>query len=106
MTNDVTRNVTAHVGSGSSRSRTKKSAYASRDVTNVVTHNADSPFCVKHPTGTLEPCGACARARVALEARQRVLPGLGWDCLNNGHKFVLDGSCAVCEMRPPGAVAS
>lgn len=105
VTDDVTRNVTAHVGSGSSHSRTEKSAYESRDVTNVVTHNADSPFCAKHPTGTSDPCGACARARTALEARENRLTIRGWDCTVDGHKFVSDGTCAVCVYRPDRSVA-
>lgn len=104
-TGDVTRNGMAHVGSGSSNARTKKSAYASRDVTNVVTHNADSPFCAKHPTGTSDPCGACARARTALEARENRLTIRGWDCTVDGHKFIADGTCAVCVYRPDRSVA-
>ncbi|MET0672615.1 MAG: hypothetical protein ABWY37_03905, partial [Microbacterium pygmaeum] len=62
ITRDVTRNasreVTANVGSGSLKNPYSESAYA----THHVTRNADSPFCPKHPTGTEEPCGACARA--------------------------------------------
>lgn len=103
---DVTRNVTAHVGSGSSHTRPKKSAYASRDVTDVVTHNADSPFCDKHPAGTSDPCGACARVRTALEARESRLTIRGWDCTVDGHKFVADGTCTVCPYRPDRSVAS
>ncbi len=60
VTRDTTDDVTANVGSGSSRERQKeKRAYATRDVT----RDAPSPFCAKHPSGTTEPCGACARAR-------------------------------------------
>jgi hypothetical protein len=49
--------------------------------------------------------GAGARARTALAARQNALPGLGWDCSIDGHKFVVDGTCAVCEFRPGREVA-
>ena len=101
---DVTRHevgdVTANVGSGS-LIESKKSAYIARDVT----RNAESPFCQKHPTGTTDPCGACARARVALAARESTIPGLGWDCSSDGHKFVVDGTCAVCDFRPHRSVA-
>lgn len=97
VTRNASRNLTADVGSGSlSSAANGKSAYVRRDVT----HNADSPFCRKHPTGTSEPCGACARARTALAARQSTIPGLGWDCTIDGHKLVVDGTCAVCELRP------
>jgi hypothetical protein len=96
VTRNATRDVTANVGSGSLSDPYEKSAYATRDVT----RNADSPFCPKHPSGTEEPCGACARARVALAARQSTIPGLGWDCSSDGHKLVVDGTCAVCEFRP------
>lgn len=98
---NATREVTANVGSGSFSETRKKSAYASRNVT----RNADSPFCRKHPEGTKEPCGACARVRVALAARQSTLPGLGWDCTIDGHKLVVDGTCAVCDYRPERSVA-
>ncbi|MGC5171456.1 hypothetical protein ACLQ2Q_12465 [Microbacterium sp. DT81.1] len=99
-THDVTRDgahdVTANVGSGSLTAVEEGSAYA----TGNVTRNADSPFCRKHPHGTTEPCGACARARVALAARHSTIPGLGWDCSSDGHKLVIDGTCAVCDHRP------
>lgn len=96
VTHNATRDVTAHVGSGSASETPRKSAYATRNVT----RHADSPFCPKHPTGTLDPCGACARARTAHEARQDTIAGLGWDCTIDGHKLVVDGTCAVCSYRP------
>lgn len=96
VTCDGTHDVTANVGSGSLTNTEKKSAYAMGNVT----RNAESPFCRKHPAGTVEPCGACARARVALAARHNTIPGLGWDCSSNGHKLVIDGTCAVCDHRP------
>ena len=96
VTHNVTRDVTAHVGSGSLSATTEKSAYVTRNVT----RHADSPFCAKHPVGTSDPCGACARARTAHEARQNTIPGLGWDCAVDGHKLVVDGTCAVCAYRP------
>ncbi|KQZ83140.1 hypothetical protein ASD56_12490 [Microbacterium sp. Root166] len=100
VTHNASRDVTADVGSGSLGSAaTGKSAYVRRDVT----HNADSPFCREHPTGTSEPCGACARARTAFTARQNTIPGLGWDCAVDGHKLVVDGTCAVCDYRPAPA---
>jgi hypothetical protein len=95
-THNVTREVTANVGSGSLMETTRKSAYMTRNVT----RHADTPFCAKHPTGTTDPCGACARARTAHEARQNTIPGLGWDCSVDGHKLVVDGTCAVCARRP------
>ncbi|MGC5223865.1 hypothetical protein ACPW96_14935 [Micromonospora sp. DT81.3] len=95
-THDVTNDVTANVGSGSLIGPEKRSAYATRNVT----RNADSPFCRKHPAGTPEPCGACARARLALAARHSTIAGLGWDCSSDGHKLVVDGTCAVCDHRP------
>lgn len=102
VTRDKTGDVTANVGSGSSGDRQKKrGAYATRDVT----RDGSSPFCEKHPSGTTDPCGGCARARVALEARQQALPGLAWDCSVDGHKFVVDGTCAVCDFRPHRDVA-
>ena len=101
VTRNATGNVTSDVGSGPSGESNSKRA----SVTRAVTRNADSPFCAKHPSGTLDPCGACARARVALEARKNVLPGLGWDCSVDGHKLVVDGSCAVCDIRPQRGVA-
>lgn len=108
-TRDVTHNglrdVTAHVGSGSSNPTKKRRAYGARDAMDEVTHNADSPFCAKHPGGTSEPCGACARARTALEARQNRLTIRGWDCTVDGHKLVTDGTCAVCAFRPDRSVA-
>jgi len=104
VTRDVTRHathdVTQNVGSGSISNSHSGSAYATRNVT----PHADSPFCSKHPAGTTEPCGACARARVALAARQSTIPGLGWDCSIDGHKLVGDGTCAVCEFRPEPSV--
>lgn len=96
VTHYVTREVTAHVGSGSLSATTEKSAYVTRNVT----RHADSPFCSKHPAGTSAPCGACARARTAHEARQNTIAGLGWDCAIDGHKLVVDGTCAVCSPRP------
>lgn len=92
VTRDQNRDVTANVGSGVLTNSQKKSAYATR--------NADSPYCAKHPTGTTDPCGPCARARVALATRQNTIPGLGWDCEIDGHKLVIDGTCAVCDFRP------
>lgn len=79
----------------------KKGAYVTRNVA----RKADSPFCSKHPTGTTDACGACARARVALTAHGSTLPGLGWDCAIDGHKLVVDGTCAVCDFRPRRSVA-
>lgn len=106
VTHNAARDVTANVGSGSSTETEKKTrAYATPATTAHVTHNADSPFCAKHPDGTSEPCGACARARTALEARQNALPGLSWDCNFDGHKLVADGTCAVCDHRPQSGVA-
>lgn len=102
VTRDETRDVTANVGSGFFSDSQKKSAYATRHVT----RNADSPYCAKHPTGTTDPCGACARARVALAARQSTIPGLGWDCEIDGHKLVIDETCAVCDFRPAQHVGS
>ncbi len=101
VTRNAARDTTVNVGSGSLTNSLKKSAYSTRDVT----RNADSPFCRKHPAGTPDPCGACARARVSLEARQSTIPGLGWDCSIDGHKFVVDGTCAVCDFRPRRSVA-
>ena len=95
VTRNATRDVTAHVGSGSSSETRPKSAYVTRNVT----RHADSPFCSKHFAGTTDPCGACARARTAHDARQNTIPGLGWDCAIDGHKLVIDGTCAVCEYR-------
>lgn len=105
VTHNVTRDVTANVGSGSLRETEEKSAYSRRDVTGDVTHNAPSPFCAKHPAGTTEPCGACARARTALAANESRLTIRGWDCTIDGHKYVVDGSCAMCELRPGRSVA-
>jgi len=106
VTHDATGDVTPHVGSGSSRqSKMKSGAYATRETTAHVTDNADSPFCTKHPNGTSEPCGACARARTALEARENRLTIRGWDCTVDGHKLVADGTCAVCAYRPDREVA-
>lgn len=103
LTSDVTRNgprdVTAHVGSGSLTARDE--AYERRHVM----HNADSPYCRNHPAGTSLPCGACARARTAFEARERGVVRRGWDCSLDGHKLVADGSCAVCSLRPRQPVA-
>lgn len=96
VTHNVTRDVTANVGSGSFSETKRKSAYVTRNVT----RHADSPFCAKHPAGTSDPCGACARARTACEARQDTIAGLGWDCAVDGHKLVVDGTCAVCAYRP------
>jgi hypothetical protein len=101
VTRNATRDVTTNVGSGSLSNSRKKSAYVTRDVA----RNAESPFCPEHPTGTTDPCGACARARIALAARQSTIPGLGWDCSIEGHKLVVDGTCAVCEFRPQSSVA-
>lgn len=96
VTHNATRDVTANVGSGSLSETRERSAYVTRNVT----RHADSPFCAKHPTGTSDPCGACARARTAYEARQDTIAGLGWDCAVDGHKLVVDGTCAVCAYRP------
>lgn len=106
VTHNGARDVTSNVGSGSLTEPGKKTrAYATRDTTAHVTRNADSPFCAKHPEGTLEPCGACARARTALEARENRLSIGGWDCTVDGHKLVTDGTCAVCAFRPDRSVA-
>jgi len=106
VTHNATGEVTAHVGPGSStRSKRNSGAYATRETTAHVTHNANSPFCTKHPNGTSEPCGACARARTALEASQSRLTIRGWDCTVDGHKLVADGTCAVCDYRPTHSVA-
>lgn len=91
----VTRDAMAHLVSGSGDLKKKRAATA-RDVARDV----ESPFCRDHPTGTTEPCGACARARVALAARRSTLPGLGWDCTVDGHKLLRDDTCAVCDRRP------
>lgn len=99
VTRNVTRDVTANVGSGSLGETEEKCAYSRRDVTGDVTHNASSPFCAKHPAGTTEPCGACARARTAFAAKASRLTIQGWDCTIDGHKLVTDGTCAVCELR-------
>ncbi|CDJ99056.1 hypothetical protein MIC448_1140010 [Microbacterium sp. C448] len=96
LTHNATRQVTANVGSGSLGETTRKSAYVTRNVR----RHADSPFCAKHPAGTSDPCGACARARTAHEAHQNTIPGLGRDCAVDGHKLVVDGTCAVCAYRP------
>jgi hypothetical protein len=93
---NAARDVTAHVGSGSSIETREESAYVTRNVTRHV----NSPFCAKHPVGTSDPCGSCARGRTAHEARQNTIPGLGWDCAVDGHKLVVDGTCAVCAYRP------
>ncbi|MFE1644298.1 hypothetical protein ACFM35_01800 [Microbacterium sp. P01] len=95
-TTNVMRDVTANVGSSSLTKPGKKSAYVERDVT----RNADSPFSHKQPSGTVEPRGACARARLASEARQNTIPGLGCDGAIDGHEVVVDGTCAVCAYRP------
>lgn len=104
LTGDVTRNgthhVTADVGSGSLSVSPTERAYGGHNVT----HNADSPYCRKHPAGTPQPCGACARARTAFEAQQHDTSRRGWDCSLDGHKFVADGSCAVCFLRPRQSV--
>lgn len=106
VTHNEARDLTANVGSGSLTEPEKKArAYATRDTTANVTHNVDSPFCAKHPSGTSEPCGACARARTALEARENRLTIRGWDCTIDGHKLVTDGTCAVCAFRPDRSVA-
>jgi hypothetical protein len=106
VTHNAARDVMANVGSGSLTPTDKKrSAYRTRDATDHVTDDADSPFCAKHPGGTSEPCGACARARTALEARQNRLTINGWDCTVDGHKLVTDGTCAVCAFRPDRSVA-
>jgi len=105
VTRNATRDVTANVGSGSLSDSREKSAYSRRHVTGDVTHNAPSRFCAKHPSGTLEPCGACARARTALTADESRLTIRGWDCTIDGHKLVADGTCAVCEYRPGRSVA-
>lgn len=105
-TRNGTRDVTAKVGSGSSTQSKKKSGdHATREKTAHVTHIADSPFCRKHPNGTSEPCGACARARTALEAQQNRLTISGWDCTVDGHKLVADGTCAVCAHPPDRSLA-
>lgn len=96
VTHNATRDVTAHVGSGSLSETPRKSAYVTRNVT----RHANSPFCAKHPSGTTDPCGACARARTAHDARQNTIAGLVWDCAVDGHKLVVDGTCAVCSYRP------
>lgn len=49
--------------------------------------------------GTSDPCGAWARARTAHEACQNTIAGLGWNCAIDGHKLVVDGTCAVCTYR-------
>ncbi|GAA5203313.1 hypothetical protein [Microbacterium jejuense] len=103
-TPDSTRDMTANVGPGSS-DQSKSGANATREKTAHVTHNADSPFCTKHPTGTPKPCSACARARAVLEARQGRLTIPGWDCTVDGHKPSTDGTCAVCANRPGRSVA-
>lgn len=105
VTRDTTRDVTANVGSGSIREAGERGAYESRDVTANVTRDAISPFCDRHPSGTGQPCGACARARTALEAQQSRLTIRGWDCTVDGHKLVVDGTCAVCAHRPSKSVA-
>ncbi|MGX5772662.1 hypothetical protein ACWKWN_18110 [Microbacterium trichothecenolyticum] len=106
VTHNAVRDETANVGSGSlPETMKKRGAYATRDATHHVTHNAGSPSCSKHPTGTSEPCGACARARTALEARESRLTISGWDCTVDGHKLVTDGTCAVCAYRPDRSVA-
>lgn len=81
LTRNATHDLTANVGSGSNRNTRRQSAHAPRNVT----RDADSPFCGKHPAGTTEPCRACARARVALAARENTITGLGWDCSLDGH---------------------
>lgn len=96
VTHNVTREVTANVGSGSLSETKRRTAYVTRNVT----RHAESPFCAKHPAGTSAPCGACARARTAHEARHNTIAGLGWDCAIDGHKLVVDGTCAVCAYRP------
>jgi len=103
VTHNAMRDVTANVGSGSLGESNKKSAYSHRHVTSHVTHNSPSPFCANHPSGTPEPCGACARARTAHEAKENRLTIRGWDCTVDGHKFVADGTCAVCTFRPSEA---
>ena len=92
VTHDAMGDATANVGSGSLGSTPEKSTYVTRNVT----RHAHSPFCSKHPTGPSDPCGACARARTAPEARQTTIARLGWDCAIDGHKLVADGTCAVC----------
>jgi hypothetical protein len=100
ITGPVTRDVTADVGTGQLRSLKRASAYATGDDSRDVTHNVASPHCAKHPDGTREPCGACARARTASEGRPRPIPSRAWDCNVDGHKLVADGTCAVCTHRP------
>lgn len=99
VTHNATRDVTANVGSGSLSGNEEKSAYSRRHVTGDGTHNVPSQFCANHPTGTTEPCGACARARTAFAAKESRLTIQGWDCTIDGHKLVTDGTCAVCELR-------
>lgn len=103
VTRDATREEGANVGQGRLRSLEGASAYATSDGTRHVTHNAPSPYCSKHPRGTNQPCGACARARIAFEARPRPVSARAWDCAVDGHKLVADGTCAVCTYRPGSA---
>lgn len=105
VTRDATRDTTANVGSGSINEVPKERAYEVRNVTGNVTRDESSPFCARHPHGTSRPCGACARARTALEAHENRLTIRGWDCAVDGHKLVTDGTCAVCAFRPRKSVA-
>lgn len=106
VTRDGRREVTANVGQGRLRGSVGASAYATGDETHHVTRNAPSPYCAKHPGGTRQPCGACARARAAFEARPRPLSFGPWDCTVDGHKLVADGTCAVCTYRPGSAIVT
>ena len=115
---DVTRDgngrLREHVGKGSRIIRAHElesaEAYATGNTERDVTRHAPnpgfppSPFCAEHPHGTLEPCGACARARVMFSSQVRPAGATdasrAWDCATDGHKYVVDGSCAVCEIAP------
>lgn len=102
VTHSVPGDVTPDVGSGSRHYAGAERALVTGDVTRDIRGDdePESPFCSIHPVGTTEPCGGCARARVSLEARDRIVaPRTPWNCDVDGHKLVVDGSCAICVFR-------
>lgn len=66
-----------------------------------------SPYCVKHPLGTEEPCRPCGEARKRADAiaaqrpaatfMRTVQPGV--HCAPGTHRTVADGTCINCDIR-------
>ena len=75
----------------------------------------ESRSCPSHPNGTDQPCGACRDARERYDAAHgkdsksvslhlvTVQPGR--HCAPGTHKFVDDGTCLKCDIRPLEAVS-